>query len=151
MALHFTTDDSATNEIAPPIPFDLDDQELTAHCPKSRMWSRLIGALSSAATAADEQFAIGSFMDACFDDGDRVYLERRYRDRNDPLDDEVMSSIFEALMEEWAPYMGDEVERVRETRATAGARNRSERRQLSSQRPGRPRAAKKTPAASSAE
>ncbi|WP_428950950.1 hypothetical protein [Streptomyces sp. cg35] len=152
MALQFTTGDDSAKELAPPVPIDLDEQELTAYCPKSRAWSRLLGSLSTAATTADEQFAIGSFMDACFDDQDRMYLERRFRDRSDPLDVEIMVEIFTAVLEEWAPYMADEVERVQEARATVGTRNRAERRAVSSRKPSRPRASKpKQTAAQSAE
>ncbi|MFC8124440.1 hypothetical protein [Streptomyces sp. NPDC057302] len=146
MALQFTTSDTAPQEMAPPFEFDLDEQPLTAQCPKSRMWSRLIASLSSAATMADEQYAIGSFMDACFGDGDRIYLERRYRDREDALDDDVMAEIFEAVMEFWAPHMAEEVDQVRESRESRGSRaqRRAVRTPTGSRKPARPRAARKT-------
>lgn len=145
MALQFTTGNTAPQELAPPFDFDLDDQPMTAQCPKSRMWSRLIASLSSAATMADEQFAIGSFMDACFGESDRIYLERRYRDRDDALDDDTMADIFEAVMEYWAPHMADEVDQVRESRESRGSR--AQRRQVSSRKPTRARAARKAPSA----
>ncbi|MDQ8708203.1 hypothetical protein RCO28_37955 [Streptomyces sp. LHD-70] len=151
MALQFTTGTTAPQELAPPFEFDLDDQPLTAQCPKSRMWSRLIASLSSAATMADEQYAIGSFMDACFGDSDRIYLERRYRDREDPLDDDTMAEIFEAVLEAWAPHMADEVEQIRETRGTRIQR-RSVRTNTTapSRKTARPRAARKTGASTPA-
>jgi hypothetical protein len=129
MPLEFTT--SGVRDDIPDVPIVLDGRELTARCPKKIIWSRVIASTTADATEQDMLRAAGLFLDVCFAGEDAMWLERRYRDTDDDLDLDVMSDITAALLEEWEPYMSEEVGEMKKRTAP----NRAAKRAITTRKP----------------
>lgn len=140
-AFVFSTEPKTT--AVPDIPFVLDDREYVARGPKKAAWATLVHATGSA--GADSFHAVLTFLDACLEPADQMFLEQRLRNRDDDLDLDDLLGVVQALTEEWEPYLGEEFADLtgenRATRRAAARRTPAKRRTPARQPARRPAAA----------
>ncbi|MGW0681820.1 hypothetical protein ACWD2L_00460 [Streptomyces sp. NPDC002754] len=133
-ALVFTT--APKTSTVPDIEFTLDDRDYLAHGPKKAAWASLVHGATNA--SGQGIHAVLTFLDACLDPADQMYLEQRLRNRDDDLDVDDLLGVVNALVEEWEPYLGEEF-------AELTGENRATRRQAARRTPAK-RTAKRQPA-----
>lgn len=82
---------------------DALDLEFVAHPPKDIVLFYVASSIATTASAGQQAWAIGMFLDASLDSSDSHAVSRRLRDRDDDLDLQHVSEIVADLITRWVP------------------------------------------------
>lgn len=118
-----TFETSQKKRQAPEVPFELDGREIIAKPPKQIAWASLLRISNRKATPDEMLSGPGLFLEHCLSVTDSAWIESRLLNRDDDLDLTDLLPIINALVEEWEPYLQDDMAAL-----VGGSGNRANRR-----------------------
>ncbi|MBO0821715.1 MAG: hypothetical protein J2P26_12800 [Nocardiopsaceae bacterium] len=102
----------ASEEEAPPVTVKLGGRVYTAYCPKDVVWMQIAAMSRDRASVAEQAGVVFGFLDAAFDPETVDALERRFRDRGDPLGVNHLMAALDKIVEHYRPVMQARFERL---------------------------------------
>lgn len=87
---------------APPLTFQVDDDEWTAKPPTGGQMALVMAAQSEHSSPVEQVKGLIDFLDSVLDDDAKSRYRERLMDKDDPFDIADVEGIIEWLMEEWS-------------------------------------------------
>lgn len=100
-------DDLTLPEHVPTVPVKIGGRTYTAHCPKDVMWAQLASGQHHRSVSG-QAYQVFSFLDAAFESNDVDDMERRFRDRGDPLSFRHLMRALDMITEHFRDRMQSE-------------------------------------------
>lgn len=96
-----TSTETSSFQDAEPVTFMIDEDEYTAHPPKTSQLAYFMVTQARNRDVTDNVAGIVDFLDGLLEDQDQKRLRERLLNRDDPLDFDIIEDVVEMLVEEW--------------------------------------------------